>query len=72
MEPGANYGFSHPYVLAMTARSKSLLAALLALISLALCAGCVGPRSDAATIPWAQPATWEGQIPGMGAGPGGY
>lgn len=55
----------------MIALRQSLLAALVALAGFFLFAGCVGPKSDS-TIPWNRPATWEGQIPGMGAGPGGY
>lgn len=49
----------------MNAVKKPLLVSLLALALLALTAGCVGPRSDS-SIPWNRPATWEGQIPGMG------
>ena len=56
--------------LPMTVLKKLLLAALLAALG-AGWTGCVGPKSDS-TIPWARPATWEGEIPGMGAGPSGY
>ena len=55
----------------MTVLKKPLVAALLAIASAILFGGCVGPKSDS-TIPWAKPATWENQIPGMGTGPGGY
>jgi len=47
---------------------KKLLAALLAAALTALLTGC--PTTGAkggSTIPWGQPATWEGGIPGMGS-----
>jgi hypothetical protein len=41
-------------------------AAALALIALAsVLAGCSSDAPAASSIPWNQPADWEGQIPGM-------
>jgi hypothetical protein len=33
-----------------------------------LLAGCSMNSPEASSIPWNQPADWEGQIPGMGGG----
>jgi hypothetical protein len=52
----------------MNAAKRPLLAALLILALASLFAGCVSTRTDSSTIPWATPAPWEGQIPGMGTG----
>jgi hypothetical protein len=49
----------------MKAVKKPSVVALLALALAALFTGCVGPRADS-SIPWNRPASWEGQIPGMG------
>ena len=41
-------------------------AAAVVLIALgSLLAGCSSDTPAASSIPWAQPAEWEGQIPGM-------
>jgi nitrous oxide reductase accessory protein NosL len=41
-------------------------AAALVLIAVgAMLAGCSSDAPDASSIPWNQPADWEGQIPGM-------
>ncbi len=49
----------------MTSLKKSVLVLVLAAFG-AILGGCAtnGPKKSA--IPWSQPATWEGQIPGMG------
>ncbi len=49
----------------MTSLKKSVFVLLLAGFG-ALAGGCStsGPKKSA--IPWSQPASWEGQIPGMG------
>ena len=49
----------------MNALKKPLFLALLLAALAGLWAGCVGPRADSA-IPWNRPASWEGEIPGMG------
>ena len=36
----------------------------------ALFAGCSLNTQKNTAIPWSRPATWEGQIPGMGTTPG--
>lgn len=46
---------------------KYAAAALLAALG-ALFAGCSMNSPEASSIPWNQPADWEGQIPGMGSG----
>jgi hypothetical protein len=38
---------------------------LLAGLALAGITGCTPPQQDS-SIPWSRPASWEGQIPGMG------
>ncbi len=53
----------------MNAARRPLLAALLALAIASLLGGCISPKSTD-TIPGNRPADWEGQIPGMGSGPG--
>lgn len=53
----------------MNAVRRPLIAALLALAIASLLGGCISPKTGD-TIPWNRPADWEGQIPGMGAGPG--
>ena len=49
----------------MTSPKKAFAAILLAFAA-AFVAGCAtnGPKKSA--IPWGQPQSWEGQIPGMG------
>jgi hypothetical protein len=49
----------------MNVAKKPLLFALLAIALGSLIAGCVAPASNS-SIPWNRPASWEGQIPGMG------
>jgi hypothetical protein len=53
----------------MNPARRPLLAALLFLAMAALFSGCISPKTGD-TIPWNRPADWEGQIPGMGSGPG--
>ncbi|WP_199226776.1 hypothetical protein [Opitutus sp. ER46] len=48
----------------MTSFSKRLLALLL-VAGGALLAGCTTNSPKQSSIPWSQPAAWEGQIPGM-------
>jgi type IV pilus biogenesis protein CpaD/CtpE len=43
---------------------KRAAAVLLAALG-ALLAGCASDNPAASSIPWNQPADWEGQIPGM-------
>jgi hypothetical protein len=49
---------------------KKLLLGVLLLLLGAVFSGCTSQQSQDGAIPWSRPATWEGQIPGMGAGPG--
>ena len=51
----------------MKSPTKSTAALLLAALGLLL-AGCSMNSPEASSIPWNQPADWEGQIPGMGSG----
>jgi hypothetical protein len=46
------------------------LACLLLLALGAIVSGCTSQSAKDSSIPWSRPATWEGQIPGMGSGPG--
>lgn len=46
---------------------KGVAALLLAALGVFL-AGCSFNSPEASSIPWNQPADWEGQIPGMGSG----
>lgn len=45
--------------------SKTVLGALLLALA-AFATGCTSKTSRDSSIPWSQPANWEGQIPGMG------
>ena len=49
----------------MTAPQKALLALLVTALS-ALATGCSSNGPKKSSIPWSQPQSWEGQIPGMG------
>lgn len=40
-------------------------AVLILVVAGALLAGCSSDAPEASSIPWNQPADWEGQIPGM-------
>ena len=42
------------------------------LFSLVVClfSGCSEENLDNSELPWATPATWEGRLPGFGAGSG--
>jgi hypothetical protein len=48
----------------MTSFTKTLLALLL-VAGGAFVAGCSTNSPKQSSIPWSQPASWEGQIPGM-------
>jgi hypothetical protein len=48
----------------MTLRLKLILASVLA-VSGMLISGCSTRAPNQSSIPWSQPAAWEGQIPGM-------
>ena len=49
----------------MTSLKKPVLVFLLVALG-AIVSGCsMSPQKDTA-IPWSRPASWEGQIPGMG------
>jgi hypothetical protein len=45
--------------------SKKGAAALLIAFVAVMLAGCASDNPAASSIPWNQPADWEGQIPGM-------
>lgn len=48
----------------MISSTKTILALLL-IAAGALIAGCSTNTPKQSSIPWSQPASWEGQIPGM-------
>ncbi|MEO5960530.1 MAG: hypothetical protein ABIZ49_14225 [Opitutaceae bacterium] len=50
----------------MTSLKKPLLVLLLLAFG-AIAGGCSTRTQNGNTIPWSRPASWEGQIPGMGA-----
>jgi len=49
----------------MTTPQKALATVLLAALA-ALATGCATNGPKKSSIPWSQPQSWEGQIPGMG------
>jgi len=49
---------------------KTRVAALLLLALGAFLAGCSTQTPSETAIPWNSPASWEGNIPGMGSTPG--
>lgn len=49
----------------MTMLRKTIATLLLAAIA-ALVGGCAANGPKKSSIPWSQPQSWEGQIPGMG------
>jgi hypothetical protein len=49
----------------MTTLKKALLASVLVALA-SLLGGCSTNSPKNSAIPWSQPASWEGQIPGMG------
>jgi hypothetical protein len=49
----------------MTTFQKTILVVLLASFG-AILTGCSTNSPKRSSIPWSQPAGWEGQIPGMG------
>ena len=42
-------------------------ALLLGLFAAAMLSGCMMQSSKDSSVPWAQPANWEGEVPGMGS-----
>ena len=53
----------------MSTLKKSILTLLLVAIG-AVVSGCSTNSPKQSSIPWSQPAGWEGQIPGMGQSKG--
>jgi hypothetical protein len=54
----------------MNLLKKPFLGFLLVVSSLVL-TGCTGnSTAQGSAIPWSRPASWESQVPGMGASPG--
>jgi len=49
----------------MKSPQKALFALLIATIAL-LATGCTSKTASDSSIPWSRPASWEGQVPGMG------
>ncbi len=49
----------------MPSPRKIIFALVLTALALLGLAGCSTPEQDS-SIPWSRPASWEGQIPGMG------
>ena len=49
----------------MKSPKKALFALLTATIAL-LATGCTSKTANDSSIPWSRPASWEGQVPGMG------
>lgn len=49
----------------MPSLRKTLFALALTALALLGLSGCTTPEQDS-SIPWSRPASWEGQIPGMG------
>jgi hypothetical protein len=49
----------------MPSPRKILFVLLLSLLAFVGLSGC-GPSQQDSSIPWSRPASWEGQIPGMG------
>ncbi|MFT3781713.1 MAG: hypothetical protein QM790_06805 [Nibricoccus sp.] len=45
---------------------RRALLALLAFTFAILATGCTSKTSNDTSIPWSRPASWEGQVPGMG------
>jgi len=48
-------------------KSSKALLTFLTLTLIALTCGCTSRTPQDSSIPWSRPATWEGQIPGMGS-----
>ena len=46
------------------------LFALVLFVLAGLLSGCTAHDPDAGSVPWNRPASWEGQMPGMGMGGG--
>ncbi|MFP4352790.1 MAG: hypothetical protein ACLFRP_07215 [Puniceicoccaceae bacterium] len=55
-----------------TLRFRLLLALLAASAGSILLGGCAAKSEDESTIPWSRPASWEGGMPGMAPGTGGF
>ncbi|HEY0943668.1 MAG TPA: hypothetical protein VGD81_00315 [Opitutaceae bacterium] len=53
----------------MISCKRLFLAALTAAITL-IVTGCTSKTERDTSIPWSRPASWEGQVPGMGTTPG--
>lgn len=49
----------------MTASKKAFAVLLVAAVA-AFVSGCASNGPKKSSIPWSQPQSWEGQIPGMG------
>jgi hypothetical protein len=49
----------------MKSPHKALLALLAATFAL-LATGCTSKTNNDTSIPWSRPASWEGNVPGMG------
>jgi hypothetical protein len=58
---------AHRNFAAVNSPKKPILLSLLVLFG-ALLGGCALQSPQDSSIPWAKPADWEGQIPGMAAG----
>lgn len=44
-----------------------LLVAFLSVVFIGLATGCTSKTAQDTSMPWSRPATWEGNIPGMGS-----
>jgi hypothetical protein len=64
LQPGEPAGNFHSK---MKFPMKGVAALLLVALGVFL-SGCSMNSPEASSIPWNQPADWEGQIPGMGSG----
>lgn len=73
MSKGKKYSFFRLLDMKRISKSTLLLGLILTgLFSLTGCRSIVEEDPNEAQIPWATPADWEGQLPGMPSGGGGY